>query len=249
MQSAYDRIYFDLKHDIETHVFDFKEYLPSEAELCKRYSCAHNTVRKAIAALADNGYVQPVHGRGVRVILQPTPFGMEARTRFSPNVIESFYEVGKHFGFEVSTKVLLMEDIVVDQALSETTGFDLGTSVVHLERVRSFNGVPSERETNYFRADAVEGMTLADAESSVYRYIEDVRNGKLVTCKRYATLQPVNDSDRELLEVGNATHVAVVAAQTFDGEGLLCEVSLVRWRPEVFSASSVAIRTRINQNP
>lgn len=248
MQSAYDRIYFDLKSDIETHVFGFKEYLPSEAELCKRYQCAHNTVRKAIAALASDGYVQPVHGKGVRVILQPTPFGMDAYTRFSPNVIESFQEVGKRFGFEVSTKVLLMETVTVDQTLAEQTGFASGSSVVHLERVRSFNGVPSERETNYFRADAVEGMTQADAETSIYRYIEDVRNVKIVTCKRYATLQPVNECDREFLEVGNATHVAVVAAQTFDGEGFLCEVSQVRWRPEVFSASSVAIRTRLNQN-
>ena len=249
MQPAYDRIYFDLKRDIETHVFGFKEYLPSEAELCKRYGCAHNTVRKAIAALASNGYVQPVHGKGVRVILQPTPFGMDAHTRFSPNVIESFQEVGKQFGFEVSTKVLLMETVTVDQALFEQTGFDLGADVVHLERVRSFNDVPSERETNFFRADVVEGMTPADAEASIYRYIEDVRNVKLVTCKRYATLQPVNERDRELLEVGDATHVAVVSAQTFDGEGLLCEVSQVRWRPEVFSASTVAIRTRLNQNP
>ena len=248
MQPAYDRIYFDLKRDIEKHVFDFKEYLPSEAELCKRYGCAHNTVRKALAALADIGYVQPVHGKGVRVILQPTPFGMDSHTRFSPNVIESFQEVGKQFGFEVSTKVLLMETVTVDQTLFEQTGFDLGADVVHLERVRSFNGVPSERETNFFRADAVEGMTLADAEASVYRYIEDVRNGKLVTCKRYATLQPVDERDRELLEIGNATHVAMVAVQAFVGEGLLCEVSQVRWRPEVFSASSVAIRTRLNQN-
>ena len=247
MQSAYDRIYFDLKSDIETHVFGFKEYLPSEAELCKRYQCAHNTVRKAIAALASDGYVQPVHGKGVRVILQPTPFGMDAYTRFSPNVIESFQEVGKRFGFEVSTKVLLMETVTVDQVLAEQTGFASGSSVVHLERVRSFNGVPSERETNYFREDVVEGITKEDAESSIYRYIENVRQGKLVTCKRFLTLEPVDEHDRELLEVGDATHVVSVVVQTFDGEGLLCEVSRVRWNPNVFTATDTAARTRLNK--
>lgn len=247
MRSAYDRIYFDLKHDIETRVFDFKEYLPSEAELCKRYGCAHNTVRKAIAALAYDGYVQPVHGRGVRVILQPTPFGMDNHIRYNPRLFESFREIGERLGFEVSAQVNCIETVTVDQDFSERTGFDLGDDLIRFERVHRFNGVPNERETNYFRKDIVEGITREDAEISIYRYIEKVRKGKLVTCKRLLTLEPVDDHDRELLEVGDATHVVSVIVQTFDGEGLLCEVSLVRWNPNVFTAVDTAVRTRLNR--
>ena len=247
MRSAYDRIYFDLKHDVETRVFGFKQYLPSEAELCKRYSCAHNTVRKAIAALAYDGYVQAVHGKGVRVILQPTPFGMDSHIRYNPSLFESFREIGERLGFAVSTRVNFMETITVDQGFSEQTGFDLGCRVIHFERVHLFDGVPNERETNYFREDIVNGITKEDAERSIYRYIEDVRQGKLVTCKRFLTLDPVNERDRELLEIDNTTHVASVVVQAFDGEGLLCEVSKVRWSPDVFSAVDTAVRTRLNR--
>ena len=247
VQSAYDRIYFDLKRGIENRLFDFTEYLPSEAELCKRYGCAHNTVRRAIAALAYDGYVQPVHGKGVRVILQPTPFGMDNHIRYNPRLFESFSEIGNRLGFVASTQVNLMETVAVDQGFSELTGFVLGCNVVHFERVHFFDGIPNERETNYFREDVVEGITKEDAESSIYRYIENVRQGKLVTCKRFLTLEPVDERDRELLEVGDATHVVSVVVQTFDGEGLLCEVSRVRWNPNVFTATDTAARTRLNK--
>jgi len=244
MRSAYDGIYFDLKRDIEEGVYAYKDLLPSESVLVKKYDCAHNTVRKALAILARDGYVQAIHGKGVRVIY--TPVARENKPFYELAGVESFAKTGERHGFTASTKVLLMETISVDAELAALTHFDEGEKLVHLERRRRYDGKLSEREINYFRADTVEGMTVDDAERSIYDYIECVRKGKLVTSKRHISLGRVNDRDRELLDMGDANYLAQITSQTYDGEGLLCEWTLARVHPDIFSVYQIALRTRVN---
>lgn len=71
VRAIYDSIYKDLLDRIEEGEYGYQSYIPSEGTLVKQYGCSHNTLRKAIALLAQRGYLQPVHGKGVRVIWQP----------------------------------------------------------------------------------------------------------------------------------------------------------------------------------
>lgn len=247
MRPAYDAIYFDLKDSIDRGEYQFRDYLPSESALVKKYDCAHNTVRKALAILAREGYVQPIHGKGVRIIYRPAPPRACGSRTYQLNDIEPFCESVTRQGFEAQTKVLLMEGIEADVEASKIMGFEVGEPLVHFERVRLVDGKPLEREINYFRNDIVEGITKEDAENSIYYYIEKVRGEKLVTCKRVVTVEPANDRDRELLELDGADYVAVIACETYDGNGLLCEATIVRHVPHMFSLAQTAIRTRVSQ--
>ena len=67
-KSKFEAIYRELKADIESERLPYQSLMPSENQLIIRFSCSRNTVRRAIAMLAEEGYVQPMHGRGVRVI-------------------------------------------------------------------------------------------------------------------------------------------------------------------------------------
>ena len=69
-KAKYDYIYKDLKEKIETEFYGYQQMLPSENEFVKEYGCSRNTVRRAIAELTADGYVQPVAGEGVRNIFQ-----------------------------------------------------------------------------------------------------------------------------------------------------------------------------------
>ena len=86
-RAKYDHIYKDLKEKIETEVYVYQEMLPSENALVAEYGCSRNTVRRAIAELTADGYVQPMHGKGVRNIFQPVE-----QTAFTVGGIESFKE-------------------------------------------------------------------------------------------------------------------------------------------------------------
>ena len=70
-KAKYDMIYHDLKQKIEDETYPYQELLPSEHILVKTYGCSRNTVRRALAELTSDGYVQPMHGKGARNIFQP----------------------------------------------------------------------------------------------------------------------------------------------------------------------------------
>ena len=78
-------IYHDLKQKIEDETYPYQELLPSEHILVKTYGCSRNTVRRALAELTSDGYVQPMHGKGVRNIFQPVE-----QAAFTVGGIESF---------------------------------------------------------------------------------------------------------------------------------------------------------------
>ena len=247
MRAAYDGIYFDLRRSIDEGVYQYKDYLPSESILVKRYGCAHNTVRKALSILAREGYVQPIHGKGVRVLYRPAQVATDDKRIYDLNAIEPFFKSGNHGDFVVRTKVLVMDQLDASPEFAAATGFDTGAKLIHMERVRYIDDKPLEREINFFRADIVEGITKEDAENSVYHYIEDVRGGKLVTSKRQVTIEHADARDYELLSMEDANYVAVVRCATFDGEGLLCEISTVRHTPQTFRVEHTALRTRISR--
>ena len=66
--AKYDAIYQSLRHAIEDQEYPYQSTLPSEHQLTQIYDCSRNTVRRAIAELAEQGYVQSVHGKGVLVL-------------------------------------------------------------------------------------------------------------------------------------------------------------------------------------
>ena len=65
--AKYDAIYKSLRQAIEAQEYVYGGTLPSEHQLVAKYDCSRNTVRRAIAQLAEEGYVQSVHGKGVPV--------------------------------------------------------------------------------------------------------------------------------------------------------------------------------------
>ena len=113
MQVAYDAIYFDITRDIENGKYKYKDFLPSENVLIAQYSCAHNTVRKALAVLASNGYVLPIHGRGVRVIYKSSPLLTAPLPYFAPKGFDAYARGDQEGNADVKTRVLDMKTIVV----------------------------------------------------------------------------------------------------------------------------------------
>ena len=117
-KAKFEAIFHDLRQRIEEGQYPFQSLLPSENQLTELYSCSRNTIRRATSGLAELGYVQPLHGRGVRVIYQPI-----AQNEFTIGGIESFKESAARNHMQASTLVLRFAEIVADEHTSIT--FDL----------------------------------------------------------------------------------------------------------------------------
>ena len=240
MKARYDAIYRDIRESIESGTYPHQGFLPSEAELTAAYDCSHNTLRRALGLLRDQGYVQPVHGKGVRVIYQEPE-----RTTFTVGGIESFHEAEERIRLDAQTEVVSLEQITATPEISFRTGFEEGTELTSIVRVRRIGGEALILDVNLFRTTSVPGITEEVARGSVYEYAEKDLGVSIAMSKRAITVERATTRDRELLDLGDIDYLAVITSQTFDAQGILIECTQSRHRPDHFCFRDTAVRHRV----
>lgn len=233
----YDSIYKDLKSRIETGEFDFQKLLPSENHLIQDYDCSRNTIRRAVAALVADGYVQTQQGKGVRNIFQPA-----IQTSFTIGGIESFRESALRNHQVPRTRVLLFTEITADQKIAKRTGFPSGSGLYYIQRLHYLDEKPLIINHNYFLKDVAANLTKEIAEQSIYAYLEQELHISIVTSKRIMTVEKMTQIDEKYLELGDYNCLAVVSSQTYNGDGVMFEYTQSRHRPDYFCFQDNATR-------
>ena len=238
-KAKYDHIYKDLKEKIETEYYAYQEMLPSENTLVGIYSCSRNTVRRALAELTADGYVQPMHGKGVRNIFQPVE-----QTAFTVGGIESFKESAARNRKKPFTRVLQFAEITADEKIERRTGFKKGTELYYIQRLRSLDGKPLILDHNYFLKELIQGLTPEIAGHSIYEYIEGTLGITIATSKRTLTVEHVTQIDEKYIDMKDYNCMAVISSQTFDDNGVQFEFTQSRHRPDYFQFQDVATRRK-----
>lgn len=237
MRAVYGQIYEDLLAQIEGGEYPYQGFIPSEAELCERYKCSHNTARRAVRLLTQEGYVQPINGKGVRVIYLPAD-----REDFSIGGIETFKEAARRNDFEVVTKVIGLEQEVVTPTFARESGFPEGSTVTHVDRVRMIDGRAQILDRNWYLTELVPDITPEIAADSIYAYIEGTLGMRVTTSKRTFLAEKASAMDRRLLDLRGYDFVAVVVNHTFNDDGIMFEYTRSRHHPKRFSFTTVALR-------
>lgn len=238
-KAKYEDIYKNLKQKIESGTYPYGDLLPSENMLIAVYDCSRNTIRRALSGLAEDGYVQSIHGKGVRVIYQPS-----AKATFTVGGIESFQETAKRNHLRPVTKVVNFSVVPVTEALAQETGFPVGESVYYIQRVRKLDGKALILDINLFLKSLVPGLTPEIAEQSIYEYIEKELGMQIVTSKRMITVEHATALDQEYLDLEDYNCLAVVTGQTFNADGVLFEYTQSRHQPDYFCFQDTATRRK-----
>ena len=235
----FDAIYKDLKRKIENEVYPFQSLLPSENSMVTTYECSRNTIRRAISALASEGYVQSLHGIGVRVIFQPVEQAV-----FTMGTIESFQESAARNHLDVTTKVICFMELTADERISRRSGFPVGSELYYIQRVRYLDKKALILDINMFLKEKCLGLTKEIAEDSIYSYLEQECRLNIVTSKRKMTVELVTEIDEKYLELGDYNCLAVISSQTFDADGVMFEYTQSRHRPDYFCFQDTAVRRK-----
>ena len=238
-QAKYEGIYHSIKKRIEAQDYPYQSLLPSENTLIEEYACSRNTVRRALAELVNDGYVQTMQGRGVRVIYQPV-----GKTTFTIGGIETFQETARRNHLHAVTKVTKFETVIADECFAAKSGFSVGDELWSIERVRYLDGKALILDVNYFLKEFVPGLTPQIAASSIYDYIENTLGMQIITSKRRITVEHATARDEKLLDMGTYGCVAVVVNQTFNSAGLLFEYTQSRHQPDYFCFQDIATRKK-----
>ena len=238
-KAKYEGIYHSIKKRIEAQDYPYQSLLPSENILIEEYACSRNTVRRALAELVADGYVQTMQGRGVRVIYQPV-----GKTTFTIGGIETFQETARRNHLHAVTKVTKFETVIADECFAAKSGFSVGDELWSIERVRYLDGKALILDVNYFLKEFVPGLTPQIAASSIYDYIENTLGMQIITSKRRITVEHATARDEKLLDMGTYGCVAVVVNQTFNSAGLLFEYTQSRHQPDYFCFQDIATRKK-----
>ncbi len=238
-KAKYEGIYHSIQKRIEAQDYPYQSLLPSENTLIEEYACSRNTVRRALAELVADGYVQTMQGRGVRVIYQPV-----GKTTFTIGGIETFQETARRNHLHAVTKVTKFEIVIADECFAAKSGFSVGDELWSIERVRYLDGKALILDVNYFLKEFVPGLTPQIAASSIYDYIENTLGMQIITSKRRITVEHATARDEKLLDMGTYGCVAVVVNQTFNSAGLLFEYTQSRHQPDYFCFQDIATRKK-----
>lgn len=236
-KAKFEAIYQSLKSRVEEGRYPYGQLMPSENELAAQFGCSRNTVRRALDGLAKDGAVQPIHGKGVRVIYQPAE-----KAAFTVGGIESFQETARRNRLHAVTRVVAFAETRADETLAARSGFPVGSALYHVERVRLLDGKARILDINDFLQQAVPGLTPEIAAHSIYDYLENTLGMQIATSRRTITVEHATEKDRQYLDMDGYDCLAVVTSQTFNHDGLLFEYTRSRHQPEQFCFQDTAIR-------
>ena len=238
-RSKYEEIYKKIRDDIILGKYTNGDYLPSENEYVNHFGCTRNTIRRALYMLEQEGFVLPQHGKGVQVIYKD-----EEGSIFTIGGIESFAEAAARSSQKVRTKVITFRKITADKAVSLTTGFDIGTELWFIERIRTVDGRALIFDTNYYLVNEVPGLTKEIAAKSVYNYIENTLGMIITTSRRRITAEKADIKDKEYLDLGTKDFILCVTGQVFNSKGVMFEYTMSRHVPDGVCFVETAVRQK-----
>ena len=203
-EAKYKQIHIFLKEQIQQGVYRVGDYLPSENDLCNRFSITRTTARKALDELMREGFIEKHHGKGSKVRERRTSLGLLTVKGFSEAV-----------GDNVTT-VLLQKPIISewsDEIIFPVNEQDKNSPCIYFERLRFVGSNPVMLEKNWFPATAVPGfMNDTFREDSFFKtlsrkYLIEITGSKQELRAEYAKRQYAR-----LLEVKERTpllHISV----------------------------------------
>ena len=138
-----------LKEKIQQGIYKVGDYLPSENELCMKFSITRTTVRKALDGLMKEGFIEKRHGRGSCVKDRNASLGLLAVKGFSEAVGEN------------------VETIFLQKPIKTVWGNEIFSSInlkdkteecFYFERLRCVDDMPVMLEKNWFTGVALPGF-------------------------------------------------------------------------------------------
>ena len=126
--------------------YDTTGMVPPETVLARDFGVNRHTVRSALAALADEGLVRAVQGRGTLIERKErVTYPISRRTRFSQGLGRQVREIG--------TRLLAHGQVPASGEIAAALGLAPGALLVELHTVSSGDGRPLSMSVSYFPSD------------------------------------------------------------------------------------------------
>lgn len=138
----YQQLKEDLLHAIQDGVYKRGQKIPTELELSKTYDVSRITVRKALAELTEDGYLERRRGKGT--------FVTSVKLQRSIMRFMSFTETCEAQGLKPGSRVIKCAIEEPEDEMREQLGLEPGERIILLERLLFADSVPVTLDINHF---------------------------------------------------------------------------------------------------
>ena len=222
--ALHEQIRRSILTDIWRGLYRPGDLLPSEKELGRRFGVNRLTVRQAVHALANQGHIQALQGRGYQV--RSATLSTEVLT------VVSLSHYLEDQGLEPRTELLGTEIVPAQPDVADALAIRRGANVIKIHRQRFALDVPIAVDEAYYDAETFDGLldvdldhrSLVDTLFTVF----DLRVGRIATTLQAA----VAGARAELLGVAPASPLLFASTLMYDLEDRPVELGLSFYHPE-----------------
>jgi GntR family transcriptional regulator len=167
--------------------------LPSERHLVEHYRISRATVRHALDALERDGLVRRVPGRGT--IVRPAAFEQPLHAPYS------FFAQLAQLGLRLEDQPIQQHEVSASEAQARALGIAPGSELIHIQRVRSLEGVPFTLDNCYLIARLCPELRHTQLSGSLYQWLSEARDLPVVHCTDTLTATVADRAMAAVLDV------------------------------------------------
>lgn len=156
---AYAYVRDVLAEQIRNRELSERQQLPSERELCERFTINRATLRQALSQLENTGLIFRRNRRGW--------FVCPRKLRYNPMLHVSFLVYAREQGFTPSTQVLFQEKITPPAHVAWRLHLPSGSQAIRVIRLRSVDDRPVLVECMYFHPDHFPNFLSQNLSNSI----------------------------------------------------------------------------------
>jgi GntR family transcriptional regulator len=212
------------------------ERLPSERSLCDQLQVSRTTVRRALAALTEDGLVESAPGRGTFVtggpLIEPA------------NGLLSFTELGRRRGLAPTARVL--EQTVRPATFDESELFRIapGAELFELARLRMLDGAPVAVDRALVPLARVQGIEDTDFSTASLYDVLDAAGTPPVRADYQVEATSADATVAELLGMAEGGPILLAVTTSIDVRGRVLERARTYYRGDRYRFQSSLVRRR-----
>ncbi|SEH28936.1 phosphonate metabolism transcriptional regulator PhnF [Rhizobium sp. NFR12] len=203
--------------------YDATGKVPPEISLAAEFGVNRHTVRSALAALAQEGIVRAVQGRGTLIERKERlNFPISRRTRFSEGIGDQ--------AKEKEGLLLAASEESATPDLASRLQLAVGAAVIRLETLRKADRRPVSRATAWFPADRFSGIADAYRDSgSITAAFAAIGLTDYLRVSTEVTAVHAESADLADLELSPGAILLVTRALNADPEGVPVQYAISRF--------------------
>ena len=209
-----------IERGIADGTFASGERLPGEIEIAETYRVNRHTVRRALATLAERGFVRAERGSGTYVEAPRLAYPLRSRTRFS--------EIVGAGGQEPRGRLIDASEDVATRELARELGLKTGAPLIRIESVRSADRTPICVSTTWLSAERFphSGKVFANLRSMTKLLAHyGIRDYSRASTRITASIADATDATRLDLALGRPVLVVDSTDVDTDGQPLVTKRS------------------------